>query len=48
MLMSHQCFVAGKEQSCCAEALSKESFLAEITVSPHHHQRFALDIRKDR
>lgn len=46
MLMSHQCFVAGKEQSCCAAALSKESFLAEITVPPHHHQRFAVDIWK--
>lgn len=46
MLMSHQCFVAGKEQSCCAEALSKKSFLAEIATPPHDHQCFALDIWK--
>lgn len=40
--MAHQWLVAGNEQSCSSQTLSNQSFLAEITLPPHHHQRFAL------
>lgn len=45
--MSYQCCVAGKEQSSSTKALCNQSFLAKITLSPHHHQCFALHIQTD-
>lgn len=40
--MSYQCCVAGNEQSGGAKALRNQSFLAEITLSPHYNHCFAL------
>lgn len=43
VIKSYQCGVAGKEQNFYSEALCNQSFLAEFTDPPHHHQCFSID-----
>lgn len=40
LTVSYQCGVAGEQQQSGSEALGEQSFLAEVTDAPHHHQRF--------